>query len=110
MYKYISGLSLLIRLFFLPNPFEDLKYGFLINFAMEPVLHVVTFSTVGFFYKRSSTPAIGSFLYLLFLSINIGLLQLWSLLGASILIGIIILGVYITGLGWLIDRKNTSNW
>jgi len=110
MYKLIAGLSVLIRLFVLPNPFESFQYGVLINFAIEPVLHVITFGIVGLFYSRSSAPAIGSFLYLLFYCINIGLLQLWALLGATIFIGVVIVGGYIAGLTWIIDRRNKIGW
>ncbi len=110
MYKLIAGLSLLIRLFVLPNPFDSFQYGFMINIAMEPVLHAVTFGIVGFYYSRSYAPTLGSFLYLLFYCINIGLLQLWAFLGASIIAGLIITGVYIAGIVWLAEKRNAIGW
>ena len=65
MYEIMKGISVIIRLFILPNPFEEIENGFLINmFIAEPIIHGITFSLVGIVYKRGTAPAIGSFLYL----------------------------------------------
>lgn len=96
MYKIISYLSSIIRMFYLTNPFQELKYGFIINIAIEPVLYTITFLTVGLFYKYETAPSIGSCLYLLFYCINVGLIKLWVSLGASLIIGMVILAVYVS--------------
>lgn len=94
MYKLVSGLSALIRLFVLPNPFESFKNGILINIIAEPILHAITFGTVGIFYTKGEFPAGGSILYLFFYCIHVFLLILWSWLGASIVVGVIIVIAY----------------
>ena len=80
MYKLIVAISILIRQFYLPNPFEALGDGLIVNIGetpmafppeilnwiAEPFMHVVTFAVVGLYYDRGSAPALGSFLYLLF--------------------------------------------
>lgn len=64
-YKAMKVISSLIRMFLLPNPFQEIQYGFLINiFIAEPLLHIVVFRIVGIVYKRGKAPAIGSLLYL----------------------------------------------
>lgn len=74
MYRLIAWLSKLIRIFIIPNPFGNLEYGLLINIMAEPILHIITFGVVGLFYNTGSAPAFGSFLYLLFYIIHVGLL------------------------------------
>lgn len=94
MYRIIAGLSILFRFFLLPNPFLTFENSALINIVAEPILYCITFATVGIFYSRGSFPSGGSILYLMFYIIHVGLLFLWSFLGASIIIGIIMLTVY----------------
>ena len=73
MYKAVAGLSLLIRTFFLPNPFEGMEMGVLYNLAAGIILLPITFLIVGLFYERGSAPVLGSLLYLFFYSIHTGL-------------------------------------
>ena len=72
MYGFIKGISMLIRLFVLPNPFGPLDgrmlFGYLINafilnLSFEPVLNAIAYSAVGTIYQRGSAPAIGAILY-----------------------------------------------
>ncbi len=96
MYKLFILISVVIRTFYLPNPFINFPYGMLINIFIEPLLHIFTFSVVGLFYKRGELPFLGSFLYLFFYIVHIGLLQLWNYMGTSILSGLILVIGYIS--------------
>jgi len=84
-----------MRFAVLPNPFESFQNGIVINYIAEPLIHFITYGTVGFFYSRGSNAAVGSFLYLFFYSFNIALIFLWSYLGATKLAGAAIILVYI---------------
>ncbi|MDD2494688.1 MAG: hypothetical protein PHE29_05800 [Tissierellia bacterium] len=75
MYKLIALISTIIRLFCLPNPFETLEYGYIINYIVEPMFHLLTYNIVGLYYRRGKAPAVGSFLYLMFYAIHTGLIM-----------------------------------
>lgn len=76
MYNIIKAIGVLVRFFYLPNPFQSLPNGDLINFAAEPFIHIITFGVVGLYYESGSNPAVGSFLYTIFYFIHVGLLLL----------------------------------
>ena len=93
MYNLIAAISVLIRQFVLPNPFEGLGEIFdvtlfnitfqmtpdILNWIVEPGLHLLAFGVTGIYYLRGSQdPGVGSFLYLLFYAIHTGLLMLMS--------------------------------
>lgn len=93
LYRFIAFISVLLRQFVFPNPFEPLGESFVItindveipltpdiaNWIAEPVLHAVTFSIVGFYYKRGrNNPSLGSFLYLVFYATHIGIIYIIS--------------------------------
>ena len=94
MYKIIAALSILIRNFCLPNPFEligNIEIPFqgtviaippiVINFMIEPILHAITFGVVSLYYTRhKNSPAWGSFLYLVFYCAHVGLLYLMAMM------------------------------
>lgn len=94
MYSIIAALSAFIRTFYLPNPFEvigDIAIPFMgtaiaippivINFLAAPILHAITYGVVGLYYTRhKNSPAFGSFLYLLFFCIHVGLLYLMAMM------------------------------
>lgn len=80
-YKLTALIGVIIRLFFLPNPFELLNtYLFLpdivwriILFIVDciiitPFLYWLTFGTVGLMYTAGSLPVWGSILYTIFYS------------------------------------------
>jgi len=96
MYNIIKIVSVIIRQFYLPNPFEPignkLSIEFMnmkvilspeiMNWMAEPFLHLITFAVVGIYYSKGvDKPAKGSFLYLLFYGIHVGLIYLISILG-----------------------------
>ncbi len=65
MYKLISVLSLLIRQFCLPNPFECFgDSALLINWIAGIVMAPITYLIVGLLYEKGSEPVLGSLLYL----------------------------------------------
>lgn len=95
MYKLMAAISILIRQFCIPNPFETLGDGLvvylgeapvllspvLLNLLAELFLPTVTYAVAGLYYDRGSAPALGSFLYLLFYCVYTFLLWLMSLAG-----------------------------
>lgn len=109
MYKFIAAISILIRQFCIPNPFDALGDGLIVNieetsillppgvlnWVAEPIMHMVTFAIVGLYYDRGSAPALGSFLYLLFYCVHTFLLWLMSLAGFSTWAVVVIVVLYI---------------
>lgn len=92
----MASISILLRQFYLPNPFENLENGVLYNMGAELILYPLTFSVVGLFYNRGEAPALGSFLYLLFYYIHTGLLMAmgyfdWNKIAIGIIIVLYIL-------------------
>lgn len=105
MYKFVKGFSSIIRLFYLPNPFEALSeypvitlsnFSFevpplLLNIFAETFIHLVTYMIVGEYYTKGANPVMGSFLYLLLYCIHIFMLWLMSLANFDIwAIGLVI--------------------
>lgn len=80
MYKFIALMSLLIRQFYIPNPFETLEYGYSINIILELPLYLLTYNVVGLYYSKGSNSTLGSILYLIFYIIHVGLLFLMGIL------------------------------
>ena len=81
MYKLICMISILVRQFCLPNPFECFGekaalYNWLAGFILAPITYIL----VGMIYDKESFPALGSLLYLL---TYIGLTGLLWLLGLT---------------------------
>lgn len=110
LYGIIAAVSILVRQFVLPNPFEPLGETFTLsikdfsisltpavaNLIIEPILHAITFSVVGIYYsKGTNKPALGSSLYLLFYSIHIGLIYIISSFGFTLATIIITLVAYV---------------
>lgn len=109
MYKLIGAISTLVRQFYIPNPFDALGDGLIVNigetsillppgvlnWVAEPIMHMVTFAIVGLYYDRGSAPALGSFLYLLFYCVHTFLLWLMSLAGFSTWAVVVIVVLYI---------------
>ncbi len=111
LYSIIATVSVLIRQFALPNPFEPLGETFTLsikdvsiplapevaNMIAEPLLHIVTFAIVGIYYKKGQhEPVFGSFLYLLFYAIHVGLIHMVSCFGFAWAAIIIIIFLYVS--------------
>lgn len=80
LYKIFAVASIIIRNFYLPNPFECFgDNAVLINLIAEPIIHAVSFGLVSLVYVSGSAPALGSFLYLLTYCAITGILLLMSI-------------------------------
>lgn len=100
---------MLIRQFCVPNPFEPRADALFLNIIAEPIMHFITFSIVGLFYKRGSAPALGSFLYLFFYFIHTGLLILMGYFQWTKVAIIMIVVLYVCTLGIIKHLINKAN-
>ena len=87
MYGIIAFISIIVRQFLLPNPFEALGdvivHGAVwtpdtFNLVAGLVLPTIAYLTTGIYY-HGGEPAEGSFLFLFFYCIYVGMLHLMSL-------------------------------
>ena len=107
LYGLASGLSIFVRQFVLPNPFDCFgNKAWFINLVAEPVIQVVSYLLVGLVYKKGSMPLLGSFLFLLTYAALTGFLWLLGLFQFTwwwILLMIVISTGLVFGLyrGWL---------
>lgn len=106
MYGIIASLSIFIRNFMLPNPFEAYPLGLAYNWLAGIIMIPLTFVTVGLLYEKGSNPALGSFLYLVFYLVYTGLLMLCSLFNFSKIACVVILIVYLAALISLVRLQN----
>ena len=96
MYYLVHTVSVIIRQFFVSNPFEnaaiEVPLGpIFFNMITGAMLVPITYMVVGIFYKRRSSPAVGSMLFLIFYLVHNGLLVLMSKAEFNkIIIGIIL--------------------
>lgn len=96
MYYLVHTVSVIIRQLFVSNPFEnaaiEVPFGpVFFNMIIGAALVLITYMVVGIFYKRRSSPAVGSMLFLLFYLVHNGLLVLMSKAEFNkIIIGIIL--------------------
>ncbi|MEN6325859.1 MAG: hypothetical protein ABFD18_06600 [Syntrophomonas sp.] len=109
MYKFIAIISILVRQFAIPNPFEALDSlptvtiggveiilpPIFLNAIAGVVLVPITFTVVGLFYERGLAPAWGSFLFLLFYCVHTALLYLMSIAGFVTWVVVLIIVVYV---------------
>ena len=79
-YGVISVISIIVRQFFLSNPFDCFgDKAVLINWIAEPILQVIAYALVGLVYCRGLFPALGSILYLITYAALIGILWLMGI-------------------------------
>lgn len=66
MYETVVLISVIIRQFFIANPFISLgmPLAWIINLLFESIFYMTTFRFVGLFYSRGAFPALGSAMYL----------------------------------------------
>ena len=75
LYGGMSAISWIIRMFFLPNPFECFgESAIVINWIAEPIMHAVAYGIVGMFYIKGSAPLLGSIAYLFTYALLTGVL------------------------------------
>ena len=108
IYVIIKIISIIVRQFFIPNPFECFgNNAFLINLIAEPIIHFVIFILVRTIYQPGSDPAIGSFLYLLTYSVIIGLLCVLGIFSFAwwwVLVVVVAIVALNYGVIWLKER------
>lgn len=110
LFELIKASSIIIRQFMLPNPFGEIQNAEVFNWIAGVALYPLTYIIVGVFYKSKSNPALGSFLYLLFYSINTGLIALAGRFDFS-KISIIVIGIlYFVGLGIIKGIQIKIEW
>lgn len=127
-YSIVAALSTLVRQFLLPNPFDPLGEEFAItvndvvmplhplvlNWIAEPFLHAFTFAVVGIYYRKGRhNPALGSFLYLLFYSVHVGMIYIVSSFGfarAAIIIVIVAYAALHIGINILKNKLAFKAW
>ena len=77
LYAVMKVISVLVRQFCLPNPFECFGAGaIIINLVAEPLIHLAAYLLVGLVYNKGDCPALGSFLYLVAYALITGVLAL----------------------------------
>ncbi len=111
MYILMSIVSVLVRQFCLPDPFEFLGESyFFVNWIVSFILPPIVYKTVGIVYEKNSFPFIGSFLYLLFFSIFIFLLWVMGKLNFAWwidLIAIVVIFRFYRCLFWIKEKLNS---
>ena len=81
MYQLISTINYFIRENIMPNPFEFISENSLIVMIFSAIigskiLHKLAFNMCGIFYTKGEATTLGSILYMIFFSLNAGLLIL----------------------------------
>lgn len=103
LYGLTVVISILVRTFLLPDPFECFgDIAFWINLLAELPIHFIVYNLVGIVYSRGSFPILGAFLYLIVYCVVIGVLRLmglfsfawWWVLIILLVFGLLIYGVY----------------
>ena len=80
LYAIIAAISVIVRQFFLPNPFECFgDSAIVINWIAEPIIHLAAYWLAGTVYRKGSFPALGSFLYLVAYAAITGVLALMGI-------------------------------
>lgn len=109
LYKLMSACSVIIRLFYLPNPFQATRFPELYNYLLEPVLHALTYGVVKLLYRRRSAPALGSLLYLIFYIVHSGAIYIILKLNVSTTVMCIVSVVYLVILCMAASIKKSFN-
>lgn len=83
MYRLIYIMGLLIRQFFLPNPFEVLwpEYAVILNWLFGGLLLLVAYLLTGLIYRKGDGAAIGSIIFnIIYLVLSFILLGLFKVI------------------------------
>lgn len=108
LYGLITIISVIVRQFVLPNPFECFgDMAILYNWIAEPILHIVAYTLVGLVYCKGSFPAWGSFLYLITYSALVGILWVLGIFSFAwwwILVITVVTFAIIIGATYLINK------
>lgn len=108
VYGIVSVISIIVRQFVLPNPFECFgDKATIINWIAEPIIQLVAYLLVGLVYQKGSNPGYGSLLFLLTYALLVGILCVlgifkfawwWILILVIAFIGIVI------GIRWISNK------
>lgn len=109
LYGIMTAISIIVRQFYLPNPFECFgDMAIVINWIAEPIIHAAAYGLVGLIYHKGEFPALGSFLYLVAYAVITGILALMGLFSFAwwwvliIIAAMIAIGILLAKLGrWL---------
>lgn len=114
LYGFVSLISIFVRQFVLPNPFECFgDQAIIINWIVEPIIQAVAYILVGSVYQKGSNPAFGSLLFLLTYALIVGILWLlgifnfawwWALILIIAFIGIVI------GIRWISNKLSDNDY
>jgi hypothetical protein len=107
VYGFIKFASLIIRQFYLPNPFEMFDYGVIYNLIATGFLVPITYIMVGFLYERRSVPFVGSLLFFIVYLLNTLVIWLFTIFSFNILACITIVLVYLVMFMMFIRLKNS---
>ena len=114
VYGVISIISVVVRQFILPNPFECFgDQASVINWIAEPIIQINSYVLVGVVYKQGSNPAFGSVLFLLTYALFVGILWLLGLFCFAwwwVLIMVVVLVSALIGIWWLIERFSKDDY
>lgn len=108
MYKLMAVISVIVRQFYLPNPFECFgDMALIYNWIAGLILAPISFAIVGTFYKSGDFPAFGSFAYLVVYASLTGVLCLMGIFSFAwwwVLFIIIAIISIIVGISYLKER------
>ena len=104
LYAIMAVISIIVRQFYLLNPFECFNdTAWLYNLIAEPIIHVVALALVGLIYRKGEFPALGSFLYLAAYAAITGVLALMGIFSFAWW-WVLIIAVAMVGIGVLLGK------
>ena len=104
----VSFISIIVRQFVLPNPFESFgDKAIVINLIAEPIIQLIAYLLVGLVYRKRSNPEYGSLLFLLTYALIVGILWVLDIFKIAwwwILILVITFISIVIGIRWLSNK------
>lgn len=124
MYKVMVLISVFIRQYMIPNPFQILGdevtimvnhntwriSTVMLNLFAELLIFWCTRIVVKLYYDNSSEAVVGSFLYLIFYCIHIFILYLFAVVQFNVFVMTGILTLYVSMHVWLRFSRNSILW
>lgn len=108
LYAIIAIISILVRQFYLPNPFECFgDSAIIINWIAEPIIHAVAYGMVGLVYHKGDAPVLGSILYLGTYAVIAGILVIMGIFSFAwwwIFVVVLIIAALLVGIVWMKER------
>ena len=114
LYPLVTVISVVVRQFFLPNPFGCFgDKALFLNYIAEPIIIALAYLLVGLVYKKASNPAIGSFLFLITYAVIVGVLRVFGIFRFAwwwillLLVGFI---AFVITVRWLCNRPSKYDY